>query len=195
MTESVRKPLSTISSYNFSDRYEADTEGNVYTLVDTPANKKVAGDKIKPFINRYGYVEYNLGTTTGERKHIQAHRIVALLFIDNPENKKYVNHKDGNKNNNSVSNLEWVTASENEKHSHTVLGKIPHNKGKSLPSGREYRGKIRTVGQYTINNELVKIHFNPTEAEKDGFNLKGISAVCVGRQKTYKGFKWKYIEN
>lgn len=54
--------------------------------------------------------------------------MVAEKYIFNNHNKKYVNHKDGVKTNNSFSNLEWVTASENEKHSYNVLGKVNANR-------------------------------------------------------------------
>ncbi len=53
-----------------------------------------------------------------KRKQVNVHRIVAKNYIPNPENKKCVNHIDGNKFNNSVSNLEWVTYSENHKHAY-----------------------------------------------------------------------------
>ena len=58
----------------------------------------------------------------------QVHRLVAIYFIENKENKKCVNHIDGNPSNNNVNNLEWVTHSENERHSYNVLGKINNNR-------------------------------------------------------------------
>ena len=57
------------------------------------------------------------------RKEVSIHRLVALYFIPNPENKPWVNHIDGNTYNNDVSNLEWCTPTENEVHSIKVLGR------------------------------------------------------------------------
>ena len=186
--------LDNMTQYDFDTRYYADSTGNVFLNVDIPTSKVSVGYKIKSFINRYGYVEYNLKSKT-KRQHIQAHRIVACLFIVNPDNKKYVNHIDGNKLNNDISNLEWVTCSENEMHSYRVLGKQPWNKGLELPKGRDYKGKIREVAQYDLKGNLINTYFNPTEASLHGFCRKQISAVCNNTQYTHKGFIWKYTGN
>lgn len=62
--------------------------------------------------NQFGYLQVTLHDS-GERTTFRVHRLVALTFIPNPDNKPQVNHKDGNKKNNHVSNLEWATSQEN----------------------------------------------------------------------------------
>lgn len=69
----------------------------------------------KPYVSNGGYL-----TTVINNKTLQIHRIIAQTFIPNPENKPLVNHKDGNKHNNDVNNLEWVTDSENTKHAYKM---------------------------------------------------------------------------
>ena len=66
-----------------------------------------------------GYKKVEL-VKNGQRKSIRVHRLVAQAFIPNPENKLEVNHIDGNKTNNHVENLEWVTSSENTIHAYTT---------------------------------------------------------------------------
>ena len=73
---------------------------------------------MRPFITRDGYVEYVLTDINKTKWHIQGQRIVAYLFIPKPDGKDYVNHKDLNRQNNKVENLEWVSHSENIKHSY-----------------------------------------------------------------------------
>lgn len=73
----------------------------------------------KPFINNNGYLRVNL-SKKNLTKNYSLHRLVALHFISNPDNKEQVNHIDGNKQNNCINNLEWVTASENMKHSYDI---------------------------------------------------------------------------
>jgi hypothetical protein len=68
-----------------------------------------------------GYVRTSL-YRNGKRINVKAHRLVAIAFIPNPENKPIINHKDGDKTNNNVENLEWCTQSENVLHSFRVLG-------------------------------------------------------------------------
>lgn len=69
------------------------------------------GRKVKPQPNGKGYLRFSLGG-----KLVFVHRLVAELYVPNPENKPQVNHKDGNKRNNSADNLEWVSNQENRNH-------------------------------------------------------------------------------
>ena len=151
-----------------------------------------------PSINSDGYLYLSgIETPVSGKRQVFHHRLVAFSFIDNPENKPFVNHVNGNKQNNTVSNLEWVTSSENERHSYDVLKKRAWNRGKKLPSGKNYKGKIRPVLQIDLNTGvIVKEWFNPTEAALYGnFSIYRISDVCMGRSATHKGFKWEYKEN
>lgn len=75
---------------------------------------------LKHKIDKDGYCVY-VFSNNGVRKDISGHRLVAETFLDNPENKPTVNHIDGNKSNNNVSNLEWATYSENNHHRFDIL--------------------------------------------------------------------------
>lgn len=70
---------------------------------------------IQPFYDKDGYKRVSLVTDKG-RKKFRVNRLVAFAYIQNPQNKPFVNHIDGNKQNDYVENLEWVTASENKIH-------------------------------------------------------------------------------
>ena len=77
------------------------------------------GAELKPFIDRRGYENFSLWNDDGERFTVRGHRVVAEMFIPNPHNYPQVDHKDCNKRNNSVENLEWVTNLENQRRSVT----------------------------------------------------------------------------
>ena len=96
--------------------YEISTLGNVRTKDREGARgRHISGHYLTPHDNSNGYLRCDMNIT-GSPKAYFVHRLVASLFIPNPENKPFVNHIDGNKHNNDVNNLEWCTKSENEKH-------------------------------------------------------------------------------
>lgn len=102
------------------------------------------------------------------------HRLVAQTFIPNPESKKEVNHKDGNKANNDITNLEWVTPSENQRHSHQVLGHPSSTKGTHLSEEHKRKMSIALRGKpgYTHTAEtrakFIKSRYTPVRCITDG---------------------------
>ncbi len=100
----------------FEGIYQASNHGNVKRI------SVAKGGKIKmlsPSKNQCGYLDFSLYKNY-KRTHLRAHRLVALLFIDNPENLTEVNHKNGVKTDNHFSNLEWVSHSENNLHAFRI---------------------------------------------------------------------------
>ena len=93
---------------NQNDRYFITESGEIINR-DTYA-------RIKPRINKDGYEIVTLTDYDGDKTNYRVHVLVATNFIDNPMNKSQVNHIDGNKLNNAVSNLEWCTPRENTLH-------------------------------------------------------------------------------
>lgn len=106
--------------------YQASSLGQVRSIdrerVDKLGRKfRVKGKIRKLATSEDGYLEVDLNCN-GVVKYVRVHRLVALTFIANPENKPEVNHKDGNKKNNNIHNLEWATTAENIRHAiHTGL--------------------------------------------------------------------------
>lgn len=91
--------------------YYIDEYGNIY-------NERFKR-YIKPYNNGKGYLMLRLVNKQG-KKPFKLHRLLAINFLDNPENKKFVNHKNGIKSDNRIENLEWVTHSENIKHAYSL---------------------------------------------------------------------------
>lgn len=123
---------------------------------------------------------YCVGLSKGKTKTFRVHQLVAKAFIPNPENKPYVNHIDGNKVNNSVSNLEWCTCSENNLHNHKI----------GLTNGHK-----RKIIQYDLEmNELNKFNTIKDASNKLNICYSSIKAVLYEKQNTAGGFIWKYLD-
>ena len=116
----------------FEGRYQVSNIGNIRSLQDNHGNERIQARATWVSSKGYQYVQLFVKDV---RHNVSVHHAVASAFIPNPEKKYTVNHKDGNKLNNQVTNLEWMTYSENLKHAHaTGLKPSPtHWKGKKQP--------------------------------------------------------------
>jgi hypothetical protein len=136
-------------------------------------NKKgVIMKDYKPHHSGYIYLRVNI-------KKYALHRLIAQTFIPNLENKPFVNHIDGDKTNNSVSNLEWCTCSENNLHNHKI----------GLT-----KGNTRKIIQYDLEMNEIKKFYRILDASKElNISYSCIKDVLKEKQKSSKGFIFKYL--
>lgn len=116
----------------FENYYQISNFGRIKSL----SYNKAGFEKVLK-LNKSPFYYQILLCAEGVRKSIKVHRLVAIHFIPNPENKKEVNHKDFDKLNNHVDNLEWVTPKENSRHAYNA-GKThpPHFYGEKNTSSK-----------------------------------------------------------
>lgn len=145
---------------------------------------KINGRIMKPSKCTKGYLQLDLrldGRKSENRVHLAIHRLVAEAFIPNPENLPQVNHKDENKENNRVDNLEWCTNEYNARYG-----------TKSERVAQKTRKLIYSIDE---NGDIEEFEGLGVAQRKmfERFGMKGdISAALDGRQKTSLGRKWFY---
>lgn len=148
-------------------------------------------------IKRNGYCYVTL-SKKGKLRKFRVHRLVAIAFIPNTENKPYINHLNAIRADNRVQNLEWCTQSENVKYSYNIgNSKSPaywKNKGDKMKWINE--GKhCKKVMQYDLNMNKISEFMNIAEAgRKTLTNRSNIVQCCKGRVKTAGGYIWRYKE-
>jgi hypothetical protein len=165
--------------YGYEDSYEVSDRGNVRSIAkEIPCglgrNHTRSGRILKQGTNPNGYRYVNL-SKDGKVYSARVHRLVAEEFLDNPYNLPCVNHKDENKSNNNVGNLERCTFSYNNTYNDKQLC------------------RASKVSQFTLDGEFIKTYLSQAEAERLlGLKRSNISACCRNKIKSCSGYVWKY---
>lgn len=173
----------------FNENYEVSTYGRV---------RRSDNKKEKALIkSNNGYYKVDL-YKDGKRKDKGVHRIVMESFVecDDPENKQ-VNHIDGDKTNNKITNLEWCTRSENMKHAfRTGLATSDHLRGKPGPMKGRKNPNAGSDGKPIRILETGQEFDSAVDCEKElGIRSRGICDVLKGRQHTCGGYHFEYIND
>jgi hypothetical protein len=160
--------------------YEVSNYGNIRSvdrIVEHKTSKflNIKSQKIKPALRKDGYLHVHLAKDC-KSLNKTVHRLVAIAFLENPLNKFDINHKDGNKSNNNLSNLEWNTRSENLYHAYNI--------GLKERGEKHYNSKLTEIQV----NEIRSI--NGVSQTQIGINYN-VSRKCIS--KILKRQTWKHI--
>ena len=201
MEEEIWKPIK-----DYEGLYEVSNLGRVKSLnYRKPGKEKI----LKNIESNYGYLMVGL-TKNGKQKLFTVHRLVAETFIPNLEGKPCIDHINTVKSDNRVENLRWVTYEENnnnpltkKKYSENHRKQNSEETKKKLSESKkgkhcgENNPKSKPVVQIDLNtNEVINTYFGTREAARQtGFNQSNISKCCRGKQKSHKGYKWKFLED
>lgn len=172
----------------YENYYQISNLGNIKSLPRKIINNKgyyISKEKIlSAGLSASGYMHIAL-CRFGKNKTFKIHRLKAIAFIPNPENKPCINHIDGNKLNNDIYNLEWCTHSENHKHAFKIGLKTPHH--------NTDHSSNKPVNQLDLNMNFIAKYKSIHEAFRiTGIDYRMISKVCTGIQKKTHGFVFEY---
>ena len=160
---------------NIATNYEVSNMGNIRNIK--------TGQILNPGISGNGYKQVSLKMDdTGKFKKQYIHRLVAQYWLDNPENKREVNHKNLDRTDNRAENLEWLTSSENQKH--------------KFENGNYKTSNRKVVQMDKDNNEIAVFESVIAAARELGISRQGIDKVVHGTygRITAGGYKWKFLD-
>lgn len=180
----------------FEGLYQVSNYGRVKSLNYNRSGKEQI---LKPKTAPNGYLHVCL-YSKNKRKYITIHRLVAQMFLDNPNNLPCINHKSEDKTDNSVNNIEYCDYKYNNnygKHNEKVVKANTENCHYKKLSNLLRKLKSKKVKQYNLKNgDLIKIWESTRQVEREtGFDNSHISACCNHKLKTAYGFRWEYSEN
>lgn len=151
--------------------------------------KKGKETLIKGYDNGKGYLVMDLHYK--HKRGVKIHRLIAMAFVPNPNNKPQVNHINGNKCDNSANNLEWVTNAENQLHANK-LGLIQHQ--------YDHNKENTHILKYSLNDDLIAEYNSigkaciETFGEYNKTKTSNIYNCIIGKSKTAYGYKWSFKE-
>jgi hypothetical protein len=176
----------------FNNCYLLTQDGEVYSLINNAGNRRNTPYLLKTPIGRGNYKQVKLFVPTPEGKKyicITVHRLVATHFLPNPESKPEVNHINGNKLDNRLCNLEWVTKSENAIHAYK-LGLRSPNLSALGRMNEKHSGSV-PINKLTLDGVFIQRYPSMAQAKREGYSQGNISSVLNGTRKTHKGYKWE----
>ena len=172
----------------YESLYEVSNTGKVRSIY---RYKRV----LKPMISNSGYERVDLFKNKC-RKQFSVHRLVAIAFIDNPDGKEIVNHKDENKRNNNAENLEWVTHIENCHYGTAISRRTTHlDYSKRKVNNRNQILKCsKAIAQYSKDGQLIKEWESASEcARANKWTISNIRRCVRGGTKYAYGYIFKEV--
>lgn len=177
----------------FDTAYEVSDQGRVASKQRSvrcgpgEGRRIIPGKILKPFLAKStGYYQVNL---TGHDRH-HVHSLVARAFLPKSDPSLVVNHKSGDKTDNRLSNLEWVTHSENHRHSYEKLGRQGSVKGRFSGDHPTSKAVVRVC----LKTGHKKVYAAASDAIREGFDSGSISRCCYGKNSSHKGYSWAFQE-
>ncbi|TYS91926.1 NUMOD4 domain-containing protein [Rossellomorea aquimaris] len=163
--------------------YEVSSSGDIRGVERvTTHGRRIKSKLRKLYIGNHGY-KFTMLNKDGKQKSLTVHRLVANAFIPNPENKGDVNHIDGNKMNNSVDNLEWLTRSENIRHAHKLgLNTFVGAKGEKHHNSKLTESRVKEI----------KILISRGKSNKEISEIFNIKTYIISNIRN--GRNWKHVK-
>lgn len=181
---------------NYEGLYAVSNKGRVKSLErDIPTSNRIihkSAQILTPILDNNGYHKVQLSdqNKNPKRQGFFIHRLVALAFIDNPNNYPYVDHIDTNPTNNCVENLRWVTPKMNMANETTRKALSESLKGQLINKTWNSKKIVQLK-----DNILINIYPSIAEATRQGFSNSAIFKCLSGKQHKHKGYEWMYLSD